>query len=37
MVAKIPGTGPNLPGQDASLWGQLSQVPRWGSHSAGSR
>ena len=37
MVAKIPGTGPNLPGQEASLWGQLSQVPRWGSHSAGIR
>ena len=37
MAAKIPGTGPNLPGQDASLWGQLSQVPRCGSHSAGMR
>src|SRR3954464_3366462 len=35
--ANIRGTGPNLPGQEFSLWGQLSQVPRWGSHSAGIR
>ena len=34
MRAKIRGTGSNFPGQEASLWGQLSQVPRWGSHSA---
>jgi hypothetical protein len=37
MRAKIPGTGPNFPGQEASLWGQLSHVPRCGSHSAGMR
>ena len=35
MVAKMPGTGTNLPGHEACLCGQLSQVPRWGSHSAG--
>ena len=37
MRAKMGGTPANLPGQEASLWGQLSQVPRWGSHSAGIR
>ena len=37
MRAKMPGTGSNLPGQEASLCGQLSQVPRCGAHSAGMR
>jgi hypothetical protein len=37
MEAKIRGTGPNFPGHEASLCGQLNQVPRWGAHSAGMR
>ena len=37
ILAKMAGTPSNLPGQEASLCGQLSQVPRWGSHSAGMR
>ena len=34
---RSPGTGSNLPGQELRLCGQVSQVPRCGSHSAGKR
>src|ERR1019366_6693167 len=37
ISATMPGTGAKLPGHDASLCGQESQVPRCRAHSAGMR